>query len=322
MRFSRTFPRPVMRWRLEVLLVVCVVVCVLLLLRGFYRRELYHFAGGAQWMWVSDDVRLRRPTAGLFYRRVELGDRPARAVAKVCGDQQFVLWVNGQPAVAGRNRPDFLLDVVPVTDLLTAGENLIVVEARSPTSVGAVLFALDLYPTAEGRRVGDPRGRNVIVSDGSWKVLTEWRGGPGNPETGGARRPWIWGRPPDHPWTYPRPVVHERPLVQTVVSESVAIAPAQFRQEGENRWVHDLGRHASGYLWLGVGPSTPDELAVTVCSRGASARADLEPVPVVRLQGQDRWLFPGLVDGEEVVISGSSPPENLRFVEALGSAIR
>ena len=128
MRFFRAALQPVVRWRLKALLGAVAVLCVLLLLRGFYRRELYHFAGEAQWMWVSDDVRERRPTAGLFYRRFELGDRPARAVAKVCGDQQFVLWVNGQPAVAGRNRPGFVLDVVPVTDLLTQGDNLVVVE--------------------------------------------------------------------------------------------------------------------------------------------------------------------------------------------------
>jgi len=153
-------------------------------------------------------------------------------------------------------------------------------------------------------------------------VLTDWRGGPGSPEMDSARRPWIWGRPPDHPWTYPRPVVHERPLVQTVVGEPITIAPAQFRQEGEGRWVWDLGRRTSGLVWLGIGPSTPDDLAVAVCARGAWASDGAAGVPVVRLQGQDRWMFPGLVEGEQLVVLGGNPPDSVDFVEAHGSAVR
>lgn len=297
---------------------VILLLALFLVLRAFYRRELYHFTGGAEWMWVTDDVRVSRPTAALFTCRIDLHDRPQRAVAKLCGERQYVLWVNGQPAAFGQNRPTFHLDVVPVTDLLTAGRNSIVVEARSHTSVGAVLFALDLEPSAEGRRRGDPRGRNVLTSGRQWVVTTSWDGWP-DPAASTGRRPWIWGRPPDRPWSFPAAVVWGRPLVQAVVSEPLERGEADFRPAGEGLWRCDLGRTLAGMLWLdlgGAGP-TPRELAVGSITAGGA----FEPgrtAPVVTLPGQQRWLFPGHVEGSVVQAEGDGPPWRIEVVETSG----
>ncbi len=309
---------PERRWQLRVAAVLAAAVALLLLLRGFYQRELYHLTGAAQWMWVSDDVRERRPSAGLFIRTVWLNDHPQRAVAKVCGDQQYVLWINGQPAMAGHNRPGFHLDVVPVTDILTAGANSIVVEARSPTSVGAVLFALDLTPSAEGRRAGDPRGRNVVVSGPDWKVTTRWQPGAFDGGPVRATQPWIWGRPPDHPWAYPTPVLHERPLVQAMVSEPVRLAASDLRPAGRGRWTHALPPGFGGLLWLDLakGSPAPTEVGVVVAHGGPVL------LPVVELAGQERWLYPGWVTGSRVVVEGTQPPAMLELVEAIDSRTR
>lgn len=294
------------------------LLALFLVLRGFYRRELYHFTGGAEWMWVTDDVRVSRPTAALFACRVELHDRPQRAVAKVCGERQYVLWVNGQPAAAGQNRPSFHLDVVPVTDLLAAGSNSIVVEVRSHTSVGAVLFALDLEPSAEGRRRGDPRGRNVLTSGSRWVVATSWRAWP-DPVGSTGRRPWIWGRPPDRPWSFPAAVVWGRPLVQAVVSEPLVRGGTDFRHAGEGRWQADLGRTLGGMLWLDLGGSSPPPRRVTVGSTAAGGGFQpTRSAPVVAVPDQDRWLFPGHVEGNAVEVEGNGPPQRIELVETSG----
>lgn len=300
-------------WQLRVVAVVTAVVALLLLLRGFYQRELYHLTGAAQWMWVSDDVAEPRPSAGLFFRTVWLNDHPQRAVAKVCGDQQYVLWINGQPAMAGHNRPGFHLDVVPVTDLLTAGANSIVVEARSPTSVGGVLFALDLTPSAEGRRAGDPRGRNVVVSGPDWRVTTRWERGAFDGERVHAAHPWIWGRPPDHPWAYPTPVLYERPLVQAMVSEPLRLAGSDLTHSGRGRWAHPLPSGFAGVLWIDLTKGSPRPSAVGV----AADHGGPQLLPVVDLPGQARWLYPGWVKGVRVVVEGSRPPGMLELVEAM-----
>jgi hypothetical protein len=268
-------------------------------------------------MWCSDDVRAPSPTAALFVRTFELRHRPERAVAKICGDRQYVLWVNGQPAMTGHNRPRFALDVVPVTDLLTAGTNLLVIEARSPTSVGAVLFALDLYPTVAGRRAGDPRGRNAVVSGPDWRVVMHW-GDPGDPALAGSgERPWIWGRPPDHPWTYPPPVVHARPLVQAFVADPVRVPRQRFRSV-PGGWVCRLDGRFDGYVWLhpGPGPVTDARLAVRY-GEPETLPEPLDSLPVVALAGQQQWLYPGFVSGDTLVVTGPAPPEWAELVEAL-----
>jgi hypothetical protein len=301
------------RWRVRVLVAVASLIAVLLLLRGFYRRELYHLAGGAQWMWVSDDVHEPRPTAGLFCRRLHLNARPARALAKVCGDRQYVLWVNGLPAAAGHNRPGFTLDVVPVTDLLNAGPNTFVIEGRSSTSVGAVIFALDLYPSAEGSRRGDPRGRNVLVSNSSWAVIEQWPEDLAEVDIEARSRPWIWGRPPDHPWTYPRPRVWERPLVQSIIGEGEPIDPARFLAGDDDLWLCDLGRPMAGYLWL---EEAPDARSVSALALRSPDGLERDLVEVVRLDGQHRWLFPGLLEGRDLVVRSRRPPTGVSVVEA------
>jgi len=285
---------------------------IFLYLRAFYRQELYHFTGNAQWIWVSDDVDEAVPTACVFYRTLELHERPLQAVAKVCGDRSYVLWINGQVAVTGYNRPRYHLDVVPVTDLVHPGPNLIVIEARSPTSVGGVLFSMDLVPSVAGRREGDPRGRNVVFSDRRWAVVDRpWSGFPGGQPEGG-RTPWVWGRPPDHPWTYPVPIRHTLPVAQAMTGVEIRIGEKAFREGPDGVWRHDLSEPFDGLLWLEGRLPGAGALKIRMLSRVAGPE---EPGfrPVVTLPGQTRWLLAGSVHGSTIEIESNSPPPALRL---------
>ncbi len=301
-------------WHARIAAAVAAALLLFLLLNSFYRRELHHFTGDAHWMWTTDNLHDPVPTAGLFFRRLTLARLPLSAVAKVCGDRQYVLWINGQPAAAGHNRPDFRLDVVDVTDLLVAGENVIAIEARSPTSVGGVLFALDLRASAEGRRAGDPSGRSCVVSGSGWRVRTRWGPGPSVYPDQGWSEPWIWGQPPDHPWTYPRPVVHPRPLVHSVFSDPTRIPPSCFEAVGQERWICRLGRRWQGYLWLDL-TAGPAPQRVELGDGAPTAVAAVRGVAVVTLDGQTSWLYPGAVQGEVLEASGQAPPAGVELVE-------
>jgi hypothetical protein len=310
------------RWRLRVAAAAVAIICLLLLLRGFYRRELYHLTGGAEWIWVTGEVQEKRPTAALFYVPLDLHDHPERAVAKVCGDRQYVLWINGQPAAAGTNRPHFQLDVVPVTDMLSAGRNVIAVEVRSPTSVGALLFSLDLEPTVEGRRAGDPKGRNVLVSGSRWRVVGSWGRGAPSVIPEGARPPWVWGRPPDHPWSYPMPVLHDRPLVQAVVSEPRRIAADSFTSVSPGVWRVDLGQGFAGLVWLESARGARTWNQVREVWGVAPNGFDSRHVALVAMPGERRWLFPGRFEGRWLEVEGDDPPDAIEIVEAMDTRVR
>jgi hypothetical protein len=311
---------PRSRWWLGVTAATGGLLILLLLLLGFYRQELYHYTGTAEWIWVTNQVDHPRPTAALFIKGLTLFDRPQRAVAKICGDRQYVLWINGQPAMAGRNRPKFHLDVVPVTDLMKAGRNIIAVEVRSYTSVGAVLFALDLTPSAEGRRHGDPRGRNVIVSDRSWGVTESWTGGMPDMLPDHPARPWVWGRPPDHPWSYPPPVLHERTLVQATLGDVHHLTARDFKRVGPQRWICNLETPFGGLMWLTINPDgTSDTIAMI--ARGAHRPAK-RPAAVVNLLGETRWLYPGRVRGDEIIVTGAHPPAGIDLQPSLDTRVR
>jgi len=306
------------RWAAGVVLWMAGIIALLLLLRGAYRQELYHFTGAAQWIWVGGDVREPVPTSGLFSLGFHLGARPLKGVAKVCGDRSYVLWINGQPVMSGRNRPGFHLDVVPVTDLLTGGDNLIVVETRSPTSVGGLLFSLDLVPSGAGRRAGDPRGRNVIVSGPDWNMSTRWWPGLPDVAPGAGKRPWVWGRPPDHPWGYPRALRHKEPLAQAITGEPLVLRSGDFRLEGDGVWRCRLEKPFAGVVWLRGELPPGGELALRV-GRGAGGGEGF--IPIVPLEGQDSYLVAGRLSGQVVELRGPGPPPELRLVPTEETAL-
>jgi hypothetical protein len=146
--------------------------------------------GPAAWIWYSGRVPEPRPLRFWATRDFELPTKPGRALAKVFVDREHVLYVNGVRAGAGAQQPGDPLAVYEVATLLEAGRNRVALEAASPTGIGGALFSLDV----EGY------GRNALVTDAGWRVDLE----PSALSEGGRGRPIVWGRPPQHPWGYPR----------------------------------------------------------------------------------------------------------------------
>ena len=116
--------------------------------------------GRAEWIWYSS--RVPKPVPLHFYavREVALASAPSRAVASVFVDREHVLFVNGQRAGGGTQRPGDPLATYEVAPLLRTGVNRFVIEASSPTGIGGILFVLDL-------------GRQTLVSDDGWRVYRD-----------------------------------------------------------------------------------------------------------------------------------------------------
>jgi len=73
---------PTWRQRLAVLLLLVALLAGFAVLRSFWRRQLSHLTGTAQWVWVTDALERVHPIAGLFVGRVELDAPPAIACSR------------------------------------------------------------------------------------------------------------------------------------------------------------------------------------------------------------------------------------------------
>jgi hypothetical protein len=146
--------------------------------------------GRAEWIWYSSRIPEPRPLRFWATRDFELPRKPGRALAKVFVDREHVLYVNGARAGGGTQKPGDPLVLYEVAELLVEGANRLALEAASPTGVGGALVSLDV----EGF------GRDALVTDSAWRVDLQ----PAALTEGGRYRPVVWGRPPQHPWGYPR----------------------------------------------------------------------------------------------------------------------
>jgi hypothetical protein len=270
--------------RLQAVVTIGTLVAVMvggLALHRFWRRELSHITGAAEWIWVTDALEWTYPACGLFVTTLTLDAPPGRALLKVCGDREYVVYVNGSAAACGWSRPGFRLDLYDIAHLLRQGENVIATEVRSPTPAGGLLLALD---------VGDV-GHNIVVS-GPQFVLRE-RFSLAAKAGGDAPIPVVWGAPPHYPWGYPEPVSHPRTLDEVMVEEPVRVDRSEARGLPRGGWEFDLPHPVTGYLWLDF---EEDGLAyvATAADAGSVNRSALREAaqPVIRLQGQRRWLDP------------------------------
>ena len=145
------------------------------------------FTGPALWIWYSRQIPEPEPLRFRAWKEFPVdGAPPASAPARLFGDREWALEVNGQPAGKGSQRPGDALALLELGPLLKTGGNRISVEASSPNGVGGLLFWMDIG-----------RGR-LVVSDGTWRVERIPAG------TQGPQRAAVWGKPPLYPWGYPR----------------------------------------------------------------------------------------------------------------------
>ena len=129
------------------LALIGLAVVLLVAGRGVHRmwaRQLSHLTGDAEWVWSTDALERIHQEAGLFVATFRVEAPTRSALLKVCGDREYVAYVNGTVAGCGWSRPGFRLDLLDVAHLLRVGANTLAVEVRSPTPVGGVLVALDV----------------------------------------------------------------------------------------------------------------------------------------------------------------------------------
>lgn len=264
------------------LAVIGLVVALLVAGRGVHRmwaRQLSHLTGDAQWVWSTDALERIHQEAGLFVATFRV-EAPARsALLKVCGDREYVAYVNGTVAGCGWSRPGFRLDLLDIAHLLRAGANTLAVEVRSPTPVGGVLVALDV----EGV------GSNVVTTGRSF--VFRRRFDLSAVRTDEAFSPTTWGRPPRFPWGYPAAV--SRPWTVDEVSTEDPLrweVQALRVTEGGARLL-TLEQPVFGYVWLEFEGDDSASLWTDVVSPPfAEPLVRLLAQPVVRLPGQRRWL--------------------------------
>lgn len=264
---------------------------------GFWRREVSHLTGRAEWIWVTDVLDPIRPQGALFVATLRLEAPPPAALLKICGDREYVVYVNGTPAACGWSRPGFRLDLYDVGHLLKQGENVIVAEVRSPTPVGALLLALDV----------DGVGRNVLVSGRGFVTRSRFALGPKDPSDRPV--PVSWGMPPRFPWGYPAPLPHPRTLDEAVVEDPVRVAGSGAGRLPGGGWEFVLPRPVHGYLWL----EFDGEGMAFVARAGAEDPHDVEvrrgeASAVVRVKGQRWWLDPQPQLVSRVYVFGQQPP--------------
>lgn len=139
----------------------------------------------ARWIWYTREIGEPGPLRFRAWKDFSLEAVPAKAPARVFGDRDWELEVNGRGVAAGTQKPGDPLRVVDLAPFLRAGQNRIVIEAGSVSGVGGVLFWM-----------GD--AGSGVASDGTWFVERTPAGTePPHPAA-------VWGRPPMYPWGYPR----------------------------------------------------------------------------------------------------------------------
>lgn len=279
-------------------MVLVVVACLAGLgLHRFWLRQIEHFTGDARWIWVTDALERAVPAAGLFVGRLTLAEPPGEALLKVCGDREYVIYVNGTPAGCGWSRPGFRLDLYDIAPLLRKGENTIIAELRSPTSTGGLLLALDV----EGV------GSNVLVS-GSGLAFRK-RFSLAAASVGDSEVPVVWGDPPRFPWGYPILVSRPRTLDACVVEDPVRIPLAGASELPGGGWLFTLVRPVVGYLWIEFADDRP-AWTVSVPHHKGVDLAWARPIaqPVVRVPGQTRWLDPEPREFGQVLVFGRGRP--------------
>ncbi len=188
-RSERLLSRPAVAWTYAIAVAVLAASAGRSLLRAHADR-LSLATGPARWIWYTGRVPEPRPLHFYAGRDFELPRAPSRALAKLFVDREHALYVNGLRAGTGLQRPGDPLAVYDLTTLLAAGPNRVTIEASSPTGIGGILFSLDL----------DGYGRDAVCSDVRWRVDSS----ADAILAGGRYRPFVWGRPPQYPWGYPR----------------------------------------------------------------------------------------------------------------------
>ena len=273
------------------------------------RARLMVPTGAAEWIWESRHRLDLSPAAFYAVHDFEIDAVPSRARLLVTGDEEYLLFLNGQRVGAGAWRAGEHLDAYEVGPLLQPGTNRLMAEVRSGRGTGGFLLSLE-----------DGDGRQLAWTDRSWRLLRNHsiglvRGwlpleGEGSPDSEPA---FSWGFPPVGSWRTPpvgpaRPLFFEmtdaRPVPPATASEMAGFrrnnrksqtpkeGPKQSESPVKNppRRLVDWGREVTGYVSLDVPTSTRIQTGLLYLSSAAPPDPQRDPATTVLiLPGTRGW---------------------------------
>lgn len=312
-------PAPTSRapWKTAVWTLVLITIGLALMARVLpaVRARLTAPTGAAEWIWESRHRLDLSPAAFYAVHDFDLAAVPSKARLLVTGDEEYILYLNGQRVGTGAWRAGESLDAYEVGPLLQAGTNRLFAEVRSGRGAGGFLLSLE-----------DGDGRQLAWTDEGWRLFRSHhpglvRGwlplsGEGSPESEAV---FSWGFPPVGSWRNP-PIGPTRPLFfETTAARSIPAATAtemaSFRRNNKKkqepdkgpdegqatvknppRRLFDWGREVTGYLSLDVPALTQMQAGLLYTSSAAPPDPRRDPATVVLvLPGKRGWtsVLPG-----------------------------
>lgn len=252
-------------------------------------RESRQPTAEAAWIWIGDANRWSGPQAAWAYRDFELETVPERAAVTVEGDEEYVLYLNGERVGSNRYVAGAPPDRYEVGRLLVEGRNRLAAHLRSSRGYGGFLLAL----SAAG-------GTPIVVTDASWQISPRHLKRLFRPdlELGDRLSAAVLGRPPFGRWGSTSGAA-ERPLHAAVRLDYRPLRPARVffpgrgwrrieRRSGRGgidlapRVLLDWGGIVDGYLTLEVPEEEP---LVALAYLGLTRPDPVRSAPDARIVG-------------------------------------
>jgi hypothetical protein len=190
-------------------------------------------ANGDAAVWIWRDHDLRHVQAASFYavKEFDLVATPAEAEARILGDAEYVLLLNGRRIGSNGFVSGAALDRYRVERWLVPGRNRLVVELRSPLGAGGLRFELLAA------------GQQLVRSDGSWTIYrNNWRGLFGERPMPAGERPRLLGPSPLGRWGSPG-LGALRPVFEDALAAAEPIPSVLYRKFGAlDSWRPSAGR--------------------------------------------------------------------------------
>lgn len=296
-------PRKTVAWTL---ILVTLALALMAHVVPRVRARLTVPTGAAEWIWESRHRLDLSPAAFYAIHDFELDAVPSRARLLVTGDEEYILFLNGQRVGAGAWRAGEQLDAYEVGPLLQPGANRLMAEVRSGRGAGGFLLSLE-----------DAEGRQLAWTGKSWRLfrnhspglLRGWLPleGEGSPESEAA---FSWGFPPVGSWRTPpvgpiRPLLFEMTAPRSILPSTATAMPAGQRNDRKGQApdkaenptrknppcrLFDWGREVTGYVSLDVPTSTRIQAGLLYTSSAAPPDPERDPATTVLiLPGKRGW---------------------------------
>lgn len=292
---------------------VFVAVALVSFFSGFFRAQFHRATGEASWIWPETKLSSGAPLAFFAVREFEVPLNPPFVRIKIACDPEYALYFNGEVVGRALEGSRSTLDVYDVTALAKQGEpNRIVVAVRSSNGVGGLIAAVDYAPIRE----------NDIVTDGSWKLVAEWRDDLPLRDSGLPTLPVrLLGPPPFGRWNDLALAIRERvPLsasrIPPVESRDVSLPVTRIRvaggvavasRESEAATAWDFGDFEGRCLLDLSGSSTASTRIVRLrCEPGfGDFGLDGTTREIALAPGETSYVDPRVVRARWVAVSGS-----------------